>query len=40
MVDETGWVPKEIMADEIHPTDKGYEFWMEALAPVLGSGTH
>ncbi len=35
LVDETGWVPKAIMADEIHPTDKGYEFWMEVLAPVL-----
>lgn len=35
LVDETGWVPKEIMADQIHPTDRGYEIWMEALAPVL-----
>ena len=36
LVDETGWVPKSLMADEIHPTDAGYEIWMEALAPVLG----
>ncbi len=35
LVDETGWVPKAIMADEIHPTDKGYDLWMDALAPVL-----
>ena len=35
LVDETGWVPASIMADQIHPTDKGYEFWIEALAPVL-----
>ena len=35
LVDETGWVPKSIMADEIHPTEAGYDIWMEALAPVL-----
>ncbi|MBR4614054.1 MAG: acetylhydrolase, partial [Kiritimatiellae bacterium] len=32
LVDESGWVPKSIMADEIHPTDAGYDIWMEALA--------
>ena len=31
LVDETGWVPKTIMADEIHPTDAGYDIWMAAL---------
>ena len=36
LVDASGWVPKSIMADEIHPTDAGYEVWMAALAPVLG----
>ena len=36
LVDETGWVPKSLMADEIHPSDAGYELWMEALAPVIG----
>lgn len=36
LVDETGWVPKALMADEIHPTDAGYALWMKALAPVLG----
>ena len=36
LVDETGWVPRSIMADQIHPTAKGYDIWMEALAPVLG----
>ena len=36
LVDETGWVPKTLMADEIHPTDAGYDIWMAALAPVLG----
>ena len=32
LLDESGWVPKELMADEIHPTDRGYDIWMEALA--------
>ena len=36
LVDETGWVPRTIMADQIHPSDTGYEIWMEALAPVIG----
>ena len=36
LVDETGWVPRTLMADEIHPTDAGYDIWMAALAPVLG----
>ena len=36
LVDETGWVPKSLMADQIHPSDAGYELWMEALAPVIG----
>lgn len=36
LVDESGWVSKEIMADEIHPTDAGYKFWVEALKPVIG----
>ena len=35
LVDETGWVPASIMADQIHPTDAGYDIWMEALAPCL-----
>ncbi len=35
MVDNTGWVPREIMADEIHPTDAGYDFWLDAILPRL-----
>lgn len=35
LVDETGWVPKSLMADEIHPTDAGYDIWMSAIEPVL-----
>lgn len=32
LVDASGWVPAEIMKDQIHPTDAGYRFWAEALA--------
>ena len=35
MVDQTGWVPRSIMADEIHPTDVGYDLWMDAILPRL-----
>ena len=35
MVDSTGWVPRTIMADEIHPTDAGYDLWMDAILPRL-----
>ncbi len=35
LTDATGWVPKEIMPDELHPADKGYEIWAEALKPYL-----
>ena len=35
MIDSTGWVPRAIMADEIHPTDAGYELWMDAILPRL-----
>ena len=35
LVDTTGWVPRTIMADEIHPTDAGYDLWLEALLPHL-----
>ena len=35
MVDQTGWVPRTIMADEIHPTDAGYDLWMDAILPRL-----
>ena len=35
MVDSSGWVPRAIMADEIHPTDAGYDLWMDAILPHL-----
>jgi beta-glucosidase len=34
LVDETGWVPKSIMPDGLHPSDAGYEIWMNALKPI------
>ena len=37
LTDESGWVPKSLMADEIHPTDAGYDIWMDALMPHLES---
>ncbi|MBO5941031.1 MAG: hypothetical protein J6R18_07550 [Kiritimatiellae bacterium] len=36
LIDSSGWVPKSIMPDQIHPCDAGYDIWMEALAPVIG----
>ena len=34
-LDESGWVPRKLMEDQIHPTDEGYELWMAALKDVL-----
>ena len=34
-VDATGWVPKALMPDGIHPADAGYDIWMEAILPHL-----
>ncbi len=35
LTDSTGWVPKDVMRDELHPTAKGYEIWRAALEPLL-----
>ncbi|MBR4172723.1 MAG: hypothetical protein IKR48_13835 [Kiritimatiellae bacterium] len=35
LMDAEGWVPKELMPDGIHPSDAGYEIWMEAILPRL-----
>ena len=35
LVDADGYVPYDLMNDGIHPTDKGYAIWMEALSPLL-----
>jgi beta-glucosidase len=36
LVNGIGWVPKEIMDDELHPTSKGYDIWKQALIPHIG----
>lgn len=30
-----GWVPRDLMADELHPTPKGYRLWAAALSSYL-----
>lgn len=35
LVDATGWVPKALMRDAIHPSDAGYDVWMDAILPVV-----
>lgn len=39
LLDSSGWVPASLMADEIHPTDAGYDIWMNALAPHIQFST-
>lgn len=34
-VDANGWVHKDLMADEIHPTHEGYRIWAKALSKLL-----
>ena len=38
-LDSSGWVSASLMADEIHPTDAGYDIWMDALAPHIQFST-
>ena len=35
LVDASGWVPESMMADEIHPTDAGYDIWMSEIGKYL-----
>ena len=32
---KTGWTTKELMPDSIHPSDRAYMVWLEALEPFL-----
>ena len=32
-----GTLPREVMPDALHPNEKGYEIWAEAMAPALRS---
>ena len=34
-LDEKGFLPKEIMPDTTHPSEKGYEIWAKAIEPEL-----
>ena len=34
-LDPKGRIPKELMADAMHPTPKGYELWAETMDPLL-----
>jgi len=34
-LDKDGNLPKEIMPDYLHPNEKGYEIWAEAIEPTL-----
>lgn len=35
ILDGNGWVSRELMADEIHPTDRCYSMWMDELEKAL-----
>ena len=32
---DTGWTTQELMPDAIHPSDRAYMIWLEALEPFL-----
>jgi beta-glucosidase len=36
LVDDKGEIPKDIMKDGLHPTEKGYQIWYDAMWPTLG----
>jgi lysophospholipase L1-like esterase len=35
LVDSSGWVPKNLMRDGIHPSAAGYDIWMDAILPAI-----
>lgn len=35
MLQADGSIPRDIMSDFCHPTEKGYQIWADALAPLL-----
>lgn len=35
-LDGSGWVPRSLMPDEVHPTDEAYAIWAEALRAEIG----
>jgi len=34
-LDENGEIPRDVMADSLHPTAKGYQMWYDAMWPTL-----
>ena len=34
-LDADGEIPKELMPDALHPTEKGYDLWYDAMRPTL-----
>ena len=34
-LDPEGNIPKDVMADALHPTPKGYVLWYDAMRPLL-----
>jgi lysophospholipase L1-like esterase len=34
-LEEDGTLPREVMPDALHPNEKGYQIWAEAMAPTL-----
>jgi beta-glucosidase len=34
-LDADGTLPKEIMPDLLHPNEKGYQIWADAINPTL-----
>ena len=34
-LDDDGKLPKSIMPDRLHPNEKGYEIWAEAMEPMI-----
>ena len=34
-IDDDGILPQEIMPDRLHPNERGYEIWAEAMEPAI-----
>ncbi|HTA94684.1 MAG TPA: platelet-activating factor acetylhydrolase IB subunit [Verrucomicrobiae bacterium] len=34
-LDADGKIPRDVMADQLHPTEKGYQIWADAMNPTL-----
>ena len=34
-LDPDGTLPKDVMPDALHPNEKGYQIWADAIGPTL-----